>query len=81
VNYYSNIARDYNKYRCIRNILSHREGEPLCPGTKKDFINYFKPVRDKFDFKHCDENNGIFIFDFDSPKTKNLRTSRRGSDQ
>jgi hypothetical protein len=35
VNYYSNIARDYNKYRCVRNILSHREGEPLCPGTKK----------------------------------------------
>jgi hypothetical protein len=27
-------------------------------------------VRDKFDFKYCDENKGEFIFDLDSSKTK-----------
>lgn len=61
---------DYNKYKCIRDILSHREGEHLYPNTRKYFTCFFKPVRDKFDFKYCDESNGIFIFDFDSPKTK-----------
>jgi hypothetical protein len=70
VNHYSKIVRDYNKYRCIRNILSHKEGDELDQKTKDNFIYYFSPIRDKFEFKRCNENNRVFIFDFDSSKTK-----------
>jgi hypothetical protein len=69
-NHYSKIVTDYDKYKCIRDILSHREGQQLYPNTRKNFTYFFKPVRDKFDFKFCDESNGVFIFDFDLPKTK-----------
>lgn len=68
---YSNKVTDYNKYRCIRDILSHREGQQLYQNTRKYFTCFFTPIRDKFGFKRCDESNGEFIFDLDSSKTKN----------
>jgi hypothetical protein len=69
-NYYSRIVTDYDKYKCLRDILSHREGQQLYKTTKQKFLHFYKPVRDNFDFMYCDENNGVFIFDFDSAKTK-----------
>lgn len=70
VNYYSKIVPDYNKYKCIRDILSHREGQQLYRTTMNYFTNYFRPVHDKFDFMHYDNRNRKIIFDSDSPKTK-----------
>jgi hypothetical protein len=67
---YSKSVKYYYKYKCMRDILSHREGQRLFPNTKKSFARFFSPVRDKFDFKYCDENKGEFIFDLDSSKTK-----------
>jgi hypothetical protein len=67
---YSSSVTNYNKYKCIRNILSHKEGQQLHEHTAEDFTKYFRPVRNAFDFMHCDETNKIFIFDLDSPKTK-----------
>jgi hypothetical protein len=67
---YSKSVKDYYKYKCIRDILSHREGQQLRENTMKNFTQYFDPVRDSFDFKYIDENSRIVIFDPDSPKTK-----------
>jgi hypothetical protein len=61
---------DYDKYKCLRDILSHREGQQLYPNTKRNFLDFYKPLSNNFDFMHCDENNGVFIFDLDSAKTK-----------
>ena len=64
---------DYNKYKCIRDILSHSEDQrdqQLYQNTRKYFICFFTPIRGNFDFMYCDESNGKFIFDYDSPKTK-----------
>jgi hypothetical protein len=69
-NHYSKIVTNYNKYKCIRDILSHREGQQLYTNTKNDFIGFFKPLPNNFDFMYRDEINGVFIFDFDSDKTK-----------
>jgi hypothetical protein len=61
---------EYNKYKCIRNILSHKEGDKLHKNTMEAFKQYFRPIHDTFDFKHCDVSNRIIIFDSDSSKTK-----------
>jgi hypothetical protein len=68
--HYSTLVKDYDKYKCIRDILSHKEGQRLHGNTKSNFLSYFKPVHDAFDFMYCDESYGVFIFDLDSPKTK-----------
>jgi hypothetical protein len=52
VKQYSKAVPDYNKYQCIRNILSHREGQRLRQGTMKYFTKYFDPIRDAFDLKY-----------------------------
>jgi hypothetical protein len=70
VKHYSKFVADYNKYQCIRNILSHREGQRLHKNTMKYFTQYFDPIRDAFDFKHYDDNNRIVILDSESTKTQ-----------
>jgi len=70
VKQYSKSVVDYNKYLCIRNILAHREGQQLRQGTIDDFIKYFSPVRDAFDFRHYDGNNRIVILESVSTKTQ-----------
>lgn len=63
--------KDYCKFKCIRNILSHKEGVPLHKDTMNDFIQYFDPnVHDIFDFKQYDLKNSIIILDNESNKTK-----------
>jgi hypothetical protein len=70
VKHYSKLVTDYNKYQCIRNIISHREGQRLHKNTMKYFTQYFGPIRDAFDFKHHDDNNRIVILDSESTKTQ-----------
>jgi hypothetical protein len=70
VKQYSKSVPDYNKYRCMRNILAHREGQQLRQDTIDDFVNYFKPVHDAFDFRHYDYNNRIVILESVSTKTQ-----------
>lgn len=64
-------VKDYFKYKCIRNILSHKEGQQLHQDTMNDFIKYFGPnVYDAFDFKQYDGKKRLIILDFESSKTK-----------
>jgi hypothetical protein len=64
-------VKDYCKFKCIRNILSHKEGVPLHKDTMNDFIKYFDPnVHTIFDFKQYDLKNRIIILDHESNKTK-----------
>jgi hypothetical protein len=70
VKHYSISVTDYSKYQCIRNILSHREGQRLHKDTMKYFTQNFGPIRDAFDFKHYDDNNRIVILDSESTKTQ-----------
>src|SRR5215204_2447863 len=52
-------VKDYYKYKCIRNILTHKKLEPH---VKRDFTRYFGPsVYGVFDFKQYDPNNNIII--------------------
>ena len=67
---YSKSIPDYNKYRCIRNILAHREGQQLRQGTFDDFSYFFDPVHNKFDFRQIDPNNRIVILETVSIKTQ-----------
>lgn len=57
---------NYKKYKCMRDILSHRG--PYQQGTINDFINEIGP--NLFDFKEYDPNKGKIILDLDSIKTK-----------
>jgi hypothetical protein len=63
--------KDYAKYKCIRNILTHRK---LHKPVKDDFIRYFDSggsnAYDAFDFKKYDPDKNIIIFDIKSSKTK-----------
>ena len=68
---YSKSVKEYCKYKCIRNILSHKEGDPLRPGTMNNFIHYFgTDVYSSFDFKQYEPNKNIIILDSVSAKTQ-----------
>jgi hypothetical protein len=61
-------VKDYSKYKCIRDILSHKEPE-LFQETISNFDKYFgRP--NSFDLKQFDLNKRIIIIDFESDKTK-----------
>ena len=68
--HYSKSVTNYNKYKCVRDILSHREGQQLRNSTMEYFTRFFDPVRNAFDFMYYDNGNRIIIFDSESPKTK-----------
>jgi hypothetical protein len=67
---YSKSVTDYDKYKCIRNILSHKEGQRLHQKTMDDFKNYFNPINDALDFKQHDDKNDIVVLDLESTKTQ-----------
>jgi hypothetical protein len=75
VKHYSTFVTDYDKYRCIRNILSHKEGDPLRRGTMDDFIHYFgSNAYGAFDFKQYEPSKNIIIFDSECASTKTQKT-------
>lgn len=61
-------TKDYWKFNCIRNILTHKK---LKPHVTTDFTKYFGPnVYDAFDFIQYDPNNDVIILNFESKKTR-----------
>lgn len=60
--------KDYWKFNCIRNILTH---EKLEQHVTKAFTRYFGTnVHDAFDFEKYDPKNGIINLNFESKKTR-----------
>ena len=66
-----NKIKDYRKYKCIRNILTH---EKLRKPVKDDFIEYFDSrgsnAHNSFGFKRYVPSKNIIIFNLQSPKTR-----------
>ncbi len=60
--------KNYHKYKCIRDILSHQEQQKLYPKTLQNFDHYFG--HDSFDLKRYNPEKGEIIINFESDNTK-----------
>lgn len=59
--------KDYYKYKCIRDVLSHTEQQKFTPGTVNNFNMYFGPTA--FDFRRYNPTKGEIVIDPESVKT------------
>jgi hypothetical protein len=59
---------NYDKYECIRNIVSHKEDQPRLPKTVCRFDKYFKKSDFEFEVPHV-KSSPILVIDFESSRT------------
>lgn len=59
---------DYFKYKCIRNIVNHKEDQQWYDNTVRDFDKYFKSSDFDFEVPHI-KSSPIIVLDFESPRT------------